>query len=100
MRLSRIVTGTSFALLGACLFVSGCGEQNIQTEGYKNLKEKIKAEVKSEFLSELTGVSVADSGPVESDSSCVSCHTDKEKLKFESAGIKRPPASALTSGKG
>jgi len=33
-------------------------------------------------------------------SACVSCHTDKEKLKMETAGIKAPPKSAMTSGKG
>jgi hypothetical protein len=41
----------------------------------------------------------ADSNAV-AGSACVSCHTDKEKLKMETAGIKAPPKSALTSGKG
>ena len=36
----------------------------------------------------------------ETASSCISCHTDKEKLKMETAGIKKPKGSALTSGKG
>ena len=33
-------------------------------------------------------------------SACVSCHTDKEKLKVETADIKQPKGSALQSGKG
>ena len=33
-------------------------------------------------------------------SSCVSCHTDAEQLKVESAKLPRPKASALTSGRG
>ncbi len=33
-------------------------------------------------------------------SSCVSCHTDREKLKVETADIKQPKGSALQSGKG
>ena len=33
-------------------------------------------------------------------SSCVSCHTDAERLKVESAMLPKPKKSALTSGKG
>ena len=94
------VTAAAAALLlagGAVL--PGCGEQNIQTSAYKAQKEKIKADVKAEILAELGGGAAAPQ-PVVSDSSCVSCHTDKERLKIESAGIKQPKGSALTSGKG
>ena len=36
----------------------------------------------------------------ETQSTCVACHTDKDKLKMESAGIKRAKPSAMQSGKG
>ena len=42
----------------------------------------------------------AEKAAVASASACVSCHTDKEKLKMETAAIKKPPKSAMTSGKG
>jgi mono/diheme cytochrome c family protein len=53
-------------------------------------------------LSKKGGPAVADKAipAAVADSACVSCHTDKEKLKMETAGIKAPPKSALTSGKG
>lgn len=34
------------------------------------------------------------------DSSCVSCHTDAERLKAECAAIPQPQGSALQAGKG
>ena len=76
--------GTAFtaaALLASTLLLAGCGkkEEGPVAEGPKG--EKTVAAVAS-------------------DSACVSCHTDRERLKMESAGIKRPPKSAMTSGKG
>lgn len=53
-------------------------------------------------LSKKGGPAVADKAIPASmaGSTCVSCHTDKERLKMETAGIKAPPKSAMTSGKG
>ena len=53
-------------------------------------------------LSKKGGTPVADKADsnVVAGSACVSCHTDKEKLKMETASIKAPPKSSLTSGKG
>jgi mono/diheme cytochrome c family protein len=95
---SPLTAAAAVALLAGAAFLPGCGEQNIQTSAYKAQKEKIKADVKAEVLAELGGA--APQGPVESSSSCVSCHTDEERLKMETAGIKQPKGSALTSGKG
>ena len=85
-------------LVAGAALLAGCGEQNIQTSAYKAQKEKIKNDVKAEILAELGGA--VPQRPVESASSCISCHTDEERLKMESAGIKQPKGSALTSGKG
>ena len=86
---SPLTAAAAVALLAGAAFLPGCG---------KAQKEKIKADVKAEVLAELGGA--APQGPVESSSSCVSCHTDEERLKMETAGIKQPKGSALTSGKG
>lgn len=92
---------TACAVLMAAGFgLAGCGDVNIETSGHKELKARLKAEVKSELLAELTGGREGMTAPVASSSACVSCHTDREKLKMETARIKAPPKSALTSGKG
>ncbi len=80
--------------------LAGCGDVNIETSGHKELKSRLKSEITSELLRELTGGQPGMTTPVASSSACVSCHTDKEKLKMETARIKAPPKSAMTSGKG
>lgn len=68
-------------LLAAALLLAGCGKKE-ETPVAEKAPEKVAAPA---------------SGTA---SACVSCHTDKEKLKMETAGIKQPKGSALTSGKG
>ena len=97
-RTGPVSAALSLLLLAGVALTPGCGEQNIETSSYKEQKAKIKADVKAEILAELGGTAVVQ--PVVSSSSCVSCHTDQERLKMESAGIKQPKGSALTSGKG
>ena len=51
----------ALTLMGALL--TGCGDQNMQTERYKALKAEIKAELKAELLSELQGMQVTAPAP-------------------------------------
>ncbi len=68
-------------LLAAALMLAGCGKKEEAPVAGKPA-EKVAAQSS------------------ETASACISCHTDKEKLKMETAGIKKPKGSALTSGKG
>lgn len=90
----------SAVLVAAGFILGGCGDVNIETSGHRELKSRLKSEIKSELLAELGGGQPGMTSPVASSSACVSCHTDKEKLKMETARIKAPPKSAMTSGKG
>lgn len=98
-RSAPVSAALSLLLLAAVAVTPGCGEQNIETSSYREQKAKIKRDVKAEVLAELGGIPVPAEA-VASSSSCVSCHTDQERLKMETAGIKQPKGSALTSGKG
>jgi hypothetical protein len=98
-RSGPLAAALPLVILAGVALTAGCGEVNIETKDYKETKARIKQDVKAEVLAELGG-EYTPAGPVVSDSSCVSCHTDKERLKVETAGIKKPKGSALTSGKG
>jgi uncharacterized lipoprotein YajG len=84
LRSKNFRTGIACSLtivLAAALMLAGCGK-----------KEETPVAEKPAEKSAAPSAGTA--------SACVTCHTDKEKLKMETAGIKRPKGSALTSGKG
>ena len=93
------ITPSLASLVVGMLLLPACGEVNIETSRNKEMKSKLMGDVRTELMAEL-GIGEMTQEPVVSDSSCVTCHTDKEKLKFETASIKKPSKSALQSGKG